>query len=53
MRASSYLVEFVFRDNRRHIPIAAFETLLCLGALQPGRYAQIRHRREIAQTEQT
>ncbi len=49
-----YLDEFVFRHNRRRTPLAAFQTLLGLGALhQPSSYAQISHRPETAQTEQT
>ena len=49
-----YLDEFVFRHNRRNTPLAAFQTLLGLGALhEPSSYAQISRRRETAQTEQT
>jgi transposase-like protein len=43
-----YLDEFVFRHNRRQTPLAAFQTLLGLGATHgPTTY------REIAQTERT
>ena len=49
-----YLDEFVFRHNRRRTPLAAFQTLLGLGALhQPSSYVQITHRGKTAQTEQT
>ncbi len=49
-----YLDEFVFRHNRRRTPLAAFQTLLGLGALhQPRSYAQSTRRCEITQTEQT
>ena len=38
-----YLDEFVFRHNRRHTPMAAFQTLLGLGtARKPVPYIQIR-----------
>jgi hypothetical protein len=38
-----YLDEFVFRHNRRRLPMAAFQTLLGLGTLhQPTPYEQIR-----------
>lgn len=44
----SYLDEFVFRHNRRRTPLAAFQTLLGLGAIHtPTTYAQI------VQTERT
>jgi transposase-like protein/ribosomal protein L37AE/L43A len=44
----SYLDEFVFRHNRRRTPLAAFQTLLGLGALhEPTTY------RQIVQTERT
>jgi predicted RNA-binding Zn-ribbon protein involved in translation (DUF1610 family)/transposase-like protein len=44
-----YLDEFVFRHNRRQTPLAAFQTLLGLGALHhPSSYAEISHRREAA-----
>ena len=37
-----YLDEFTFRHNRRHTPMAAFQTLLGLGALHaPTTYRQI------------
>lgn len=37
-----YLDEFVFRHNRRHTPMAAFQTLLGLGALhEPSTYSEI------------
>jgi transposase-like protein len=40
-----YLDEFVFRHNRRHTPMAAFQTLLGLGALhEPTTYHQITRR---------
>ncbi len=40
-----YLDEYVFRHNRRHTPMAAFQTLLGLGALhEPTTYRQITHR---------
>jgi hypothetical protein len=46
-----YLDEFVFRHNRRRTPLAAFQTLLGLGALrEPTTYHQITHP---AQTELT
>ncbi len=39
-----YLDECVFRHNRRTTPMAAFQTLLGLGALhQPTTYRQITH----------
>jgi hypothetical protein len=38
-----YRDEFVFRHNRRRLPMAAFQTLLGLGsAKQPTSYRQIR-----------
>jgi hypothetical protein len=38
-----YLDEFVFRHNRRQIPMAAFQTLLGLGtARRPVLYTQIK-----------
>ena len=38
-----YLDEFVFRHNRRHLPMAAFQTLLGLGTgRKPTAYNQIR-----------
>ena len=38
-----YLDEFVFRHNRRRLPMAAFQTLLGLGTgRKPTRYTQIR-----------
>ena len=38
-----YLDEFVFRHNRRQTPMAAFQTLLGLGAgRKPASYEQIR-----------
>jgi hypothetical protein len=44
----------VSNHNRRHTPLAAFQTLLGLGVLhQPSSYAQITRLRETAQTEQT
>jgi transposase-like protein len=44
-----YLDEFVFRHNRRRTPLAAFQTLLGLGALHhPSSYAEISRRREAA-----
>ena len=45
-----YLDEFVFRHNRRQTPMAAFQTLLGLGAAQrPTTYAQMtRHHRAAA-----
>ena len=37
-----YLDEFVFRHNRRRTPMAAFQTLLGLGAAHsPSTYAEI------------
>jgi hypothetical protein len=40
-----YLDEYVFRHNRRRTPMAAFQTLLGLGALHgPTTYDQITHR---------
>lgn len=44
-----YLDEFVFRHNRRKQPMAAFQTLLGLGAAhQPTEYKQIRGAADIA-----
>jgi len=38
-----YLDEFVFRFNRRRTPMAAFQTLLVIGAsLPPTTYAEIK-----------
>jgi hypothetical protein len=38
-----YLDEFVFRHNRRRLPMAAFQTLLGLGSSRkPSSYKQIR-----------
>jgi transposase-like protein/ribosomal protein L37AE/L43A len=49
-----YLDEFVFRHNRRRTPMAAFQTLLGLGALhQPTTYRQITRRDKTALAEQT
>jgi transposase-like protein len=40
-----YLDEFVFRHNRRRTPMAAFQTLLGLGAAhEPATYREIAHR---------
>jgi transposase-like protein len=40
-----YLDEFVFRHNRRRTPMAAFQTLLGLGAAhEPSTYREISHR---------
>ena len=40
-----YLDEFVFRHNRRRTPMAAFQTLLGLGAAhEPATYQEISHR---------
>ena len=40
-----YLDEYVFRHNRRVTPMAAFQTLLGLGALhQPTTYGEITRR---------
>jgi hypothetical protein len=40
-----YLDEYVFRHNRRHTPMAAFQTLLGLGTRHPpSTYHQITHR---------
>jgi transposase-like protein len=50
----AYLDEFVFRHNRRRTPMAAFQTLLGLGALhQPTTYRQITRQAATAPTEQT
>lgn len=44
-----YLDEFVFRHNRRGTPMAAFQTLLGLGASRPpSTYEQIKRRRSAA-----
>lgn len=44
-----YLDEYVFRHNRRQTPMAAFQTLLGLGALHPPTtYHQITHREHAA-----
>jgi len=44
-----YLDEFVFRHNRRHTPMAAFQTLLGLGALhEPTTYREITRRERTA-----
>jgi transposase-like protein len=44
-----YLDEFVFRHNRRHTPMAAFQTLLGLGAMhEPATYDQITQRGQAA-----
>jgi hypothetical protein len=44
-----YLDEFVFRHNRRRMPMAAFQTLLGLGALhEPTTYREITPRRDRA-----
>ena len=44
-----YLDEYVFRHNRRRTPMAAFQTLLGLGALhEPTTYDQITGRRQAA-----
>ncbi len=49
-----YLDEFVFRHNRRRTPMAAFQTLLGLGALhQPTTYHQITGRSPVALAEPT
>jgi len=41
----AYLDEYVFRHNRRATPMAAFQTLLGLGALhEPTTYDQISRR---------
>src|SRR2546422_9072168 len=44
-----YLDEFVFRHNRRRLPMAAFQTLLGLGTgHKPTHYKQIRGARDIS-----
>jgi ISXO2-like transposase domain/Transposase zinc-ribbon domain len=44
-----YLDEYVFRHNRRRTPMAAFQTLLGLGAQHPpSTYHQITHRHQTA-----
>ncbi|MGH2804447.1 MAG: IS1595 family transposase [Thermoleophilaceae bacterium] len=49
-----YLDEFVFRHNRRRTPIAAFQTLLGLGAVHgPTTYRQITRRAPTPVAEQT
>ena len=49
-----YLDEFVFRHNRRRTPMAAFQTLLGLGAHhEPTTYHQITRRSEMPVAEQT
>jgi len=49
-----YLDEFVFRHNRRRTPMAAFQTLLGLGALhQPTTYRQITRHATRPPAEQT
>lgn len=49
-----YLDEFVFRHNRRRTPMAAFQTLLGLGAQQePSTYREITGRGAAALAEQT
>jgi transposase-like protein len=49
-----YLDEFVFRHNRRRTPMAAFQTLLGLGALhRPTTYRQITNGAPMAIAEQT
>ena len=49
-----YLDEFVFRHNRRRTPMAAFQTLLGLGALhEPTTYRQITSQAPTPLTEQT
>jgi transposase-like protein len=49
-----YLDEYVFRHNRRGTPMAAFQTLLDLGAQHPpATYNQITRRAARAQTEPT
>jgi len=49
-----YLDEFVFRHNRRRTPMAAFQTLLGLGAVhEPTTYRQITQRAQVQPAEQT
>ena len=44
-----YLDEYVFRHNRRRTPMAAFQTLLGLGARhEPTTYDQITGRTQVA-----
>ena len=44
-----YLDEYVFRHNRRRTPMAAFQTLLGLGAMhEPATYDEISHRDQAA-----
>lgn len=46
-----YLDEFVFRHNRRRLPMAAFQTLLGLGSARaPTPYRRIRGARDLAET---
>lgn len=48
-----YLDEFVFRHNQRRTPLAAFQTLLGLGAAhEPAAYHEITRRRQSRLTEQ-
>lgn len=47
-----YLDEFVFRHNRRRLPMAAFQTLLGLGTgHKPTRYEQIRGAADLSKPE--
>jgi transposase-like protein len=47
-----YLDEFVFRHNRRRLPMAAFQTLLSLGAgRKPTHYEQIRGARDLSKPD--
>ncbi|MFN8215695.1 MAG: IS1595 family transposase [Solirubrobacterales bacterium] len=49
-----YLDEYVFRHNRRRTPMAAFQTLLGLGAsYQPTTYHEITHRASVPVAELT
>jgi hypothetical protein len=48
-----YLDEFVFRQNRRRQPMAAFQTLLGLGSGRATPYRQIRGARDVAGTSQS
>ena len=44
-----YLDEYVFRHNRRRTPMAAFQTLLGLGAAhEPATYREISHQDQAA-----
>ena len=46
-----YLDEFVFRHNRRRLPMAAFQTLLGLGTgRKPTHYMQIRGAADFARS---